>query len=63
MTTDTACQFSPIDGECAAHPGQGCDTRPLPPAQPRPVTTDGPRLHDLPIFAWAWREDGRQLRA
>ena len=22
-----------------------------------------PALYDLPIFAWAWREDGRDLRA
>jgi len=29
-----------------------------------PATTKTPKgLHDLPIFGWAWQEDGRDRRA
>lgn len=58
----TTCQISPISGTCATHGGEDCNMRPLPRST---VTPREPRtqLYDLPIFGWAWREDGRDLRA
>lgn len=68
--TDTACQFSPIDGTCATHGGDECNQRPLPPVQvvKADILSRGPvarptAIHDLPIFGWAWKQDGRDHRA
>jgi len=71
MTDQPAnCQISPIDGTCATHGGDECSTRPLSPIETvkRDVLSRGPvarptALYDLPIFGWAWREDGRDRRA
>lgn len=62
MATTKTCCISPIDGTCATHPDSDCNQRPLTPA-PAKFAESNTRLWDLPIFGWAWREDGRDRKA
>jgi hypothetical protein len=74
MTDAKTCQASPIDGTCELHPDDECGLQFRLGSSPvrhdcgdpecSGTVWDRPRaLYDLPIFGWAWREDGRDLRA